>query len=245
MESTLSHLSNPALCPQSQPVPLLGSLLSWDPTDLYHCTQTDLQSYTCWQEPPLTHTNTRALTHARSSGYTQTEIAPPACSPCADITEACTDHADTHIDTPMPNKLLFHPLHPHILQHPPYALLIQPHTCGQTCCGGTDTPPPRTSSSTNTPGEANLMGIFLTLRPTPKGEQEGEDPTPQPAPNPWSPTTTPTLQKGFTSPSTLHVCLHLSSSPAATRRQVRLAEMLFPTRQSMGSFVPAPPSRWG
>ena len=218
-----------------------------------------MQSYAYWREPPLTHTHTHALTHPCSSGYMQTEIAPPACNPCADITQACTGHTHAHIDTPMPNKLLFYPVHPHILQHPPYALLIQPRTHAADPAphvyanlpAGVQTPTrslhpvPRTPSSTNAPGEANLMGSLLTLRPAPKGDQGSEDPTPQPAPSLRSPTAAPALQGGFTNTSTPHICLHLSSSRAATRRQVRLAEMLFPTRQSMGSFVPPSPSRWG
>lgn len=123
-------------------VPSPSQCLSWDPADLYHCTQTAFA---------VPHMLAGASTHAHKHACTDTRTlkrvhANRNCSSslqplCRHHTSLHRPHTHTHIDTPMPNKLLFHPLHPHILQHPPYALLSQPHTCGQTCRGGTDTPP--------------------------------------------------------------------------------------------------------
>lgn len=150
------------------------------------------------------------------------------------------DNTHTCWDITMPNKLLF----PCILQHTPHTLLIRPHTCVQTSPWGYR-PPHSPSTLCHAPPALPVLPVKpVSWEASPLSDlllrvnQEGEDPTPQPTPIPHSPTTTPAFQRSFTSPSTLHICLHLSSSSAATRRQVRLAETLFSNQAVDGLICP-------
>lgn len=220
-------MCSPTSCPNALDGSSNGVLLSWDPTDLYHCTWSHGHAY---GEPLLTHTCAR--THTCSSRYTHTAISPPACrhharAPHCQIN--CSAALCTRISSSM------HPVLP-----PP------PHT---GCSSPTDVR--RCASGRAKPYTLSLHPQALLMLPTKttwweapspqtrsQGGPKGDDGTLK---KPRSPSSTPTLQRGSPSPPTPRTHLRLSSSPAATRRQVRPVEMLLPPRQSMASFVPAPP----
>lgn len=77
--------------------------------------------------------------------------------------------------TPLPNKLLGHPVHPNFLQHtpsaviPPALLLLQPHRCASGCAKPYTLPlhPP---SSVDAPHEDNPLGSPPRPKPAPEGD---------------------------------------------------------------------------
>lgn len=177
-----------------------------------------------YQEPPLLHMHKHICTNTYIFKQIQTNAQAYCCqincsaTPCTQIS-SCT-----------------HPvLSPHM------------HACGSGPHTGANAPMRVQSPACSIHilqmkeawWESSLPRIYF------QGGTKGEELNPQPPQSPPSTSSTPTLQRGFPNPSTLQIHLHLSSSRAATRRQVRLVEMLLLSRQSMGSFVPALPTSMG
>lgn len=154
-------MCSPTSCPNALDGSSNGVLLSWDPTDLYHCTWSHGHAY---GEPLLTHTCAR--THMCSSRYTHTAISPPACrhharAPHCQIN--CSAALCTRISSSM---------HP-VLPPPPASRLLQPYKCVQMCqraCKALHAPSPP-PSSVDAPHEDNLVGSPLAPNPLPRGTE--------------------------------------------------------------------------